>query len=212
MAFDPDIDGQPVHTRHIKILASAALLLIGFFAAVVITFHFLNRGYDPSTSFISEYAVGRYGVLMSIGFISLSIGSLLLVAGLYQAIPNDGRSIPGLILLGVWSLCVFIAGIFNTDVQGSEQTAYGQMHDNASLIAFIAIVIGSFLMLRFKRNDDWQPFYQTSLLISIFMALAFADFIISLIIKTSSVGIVQRVFVGIVIIWLMIIAKRLLSL
>ncbi|MEO7802795.1 MAG: DUF998 domain-containing protein, partial [Ginsengibacter sp.] len=99
----------------------------------------------------------------------------------------------------------------NTTVHGAAQTAKGQLHDNAVLLAFVVIVIGSFFMLRFRRDDDWQPFYQTSLFISIFMALALIDFIISLIVGTESVGIVQRVFAGIILIWLIALAKRLLS-
>ncbi len=176
MTTDLDIEGQPLNTKRIKRLASVAILLISIFAVVVTAFHFLSPRYEPFTSFINEYAVGRYGVLMSLGFISLGIGSLFLAIALYYGISNGGRSIPGLICLGIWALCVFTAGIFNTDVQGGEQSVSAQMHDTASLPGFVVIIIGSFLMLRFRRDDNWQSFYQASILISILMALAFTDF------------------------------------
>jgi hypothetical protein len=212
MALDADADVEPMNTRRIKLFSSIALIFFGFFAIVIIAFHFINPAYNPSTSFISEYAVGRYGALMSLAFITLGVGSLLLVAGLYYGLPQSARSTLGLVLISLWAICLVIAGLINTDAQGVAQTAKGQMHDKAVLLAFVVIVVGSFLMLRFKRDDDWQSFYQISLLISIFMALAVIDFIISFVIGTSSVGIVQRVFVGIVLMWLIAVAKRLGSL
>lgn len=211
MSIDYDADVEPISSGRVKLLASMALVFFIFFAFVVIAFHFINPAINPSTGFISEYANGRYGILMQLAFIGLGVGSLMLVAALYYGLPQGARSFIGLVLLSLWAICLIIAGLINTDTQGAAQTAKGQLHDDAVLMAFVVIVISSFLMLRFKRDDDWQPFYQTSLLISIFMALAFIDFIISLIVGTSSVGIVQRVFIGIVLIWLIAVARRLLS-
>ena len=56
---------------------SAALLALAgaaTFAVLLAALHFLKPGLDPSWHFISEYAIGEYGWIMALAFLSLAPG------------------------------------------------------------------------------------------------------------------------------------------
>lgn len=113
------------HTRPAKQaarIASIAIVGISYFLTAVIALHFLRPDYDPVSRFVSEYAVGSYGFLMTSAFFGLSLGSLALVIGLYQGVSRSARSWIGLILLGIWGVAILIAGIFPTALKGAPAT------------------------------------------------------------------------------------------
>jgi len=59
------------HTRPVKQaarIASIAIVGISYFLTTVIALHFLRPDYDPASRFVSEYAVGSYGFLMTSAF------------------------------------------------------------------------------------------------------------------------------------------------
>jgi len=49
-------------------------------AVLIVMLHGLKPEIDPSWRFISEYALGRYGWLMSIAFVTFGVAHLALVA------------------------------------------------------------------------------------------------------------------------------------
>ncbi|HZP81245.1 MAG TPA: DUF998 domain-containing protein [Chthonomonadaceae bacterium] len=61
---------------------AARLTLAGtlFFLAVVLTLHFLRRDYDLTRRFLSEFAVGPYGALMTTAFSVLGLSACALAS------------------------------------------------------------------------------------------------------------------------------------
>jgi len=188
--------------------ALVAMVLISCFAFAVIVLHFLRTDYNPLQRFISEYAVGPYNFVMRLAFFCLSAGSLALVVALYTGILGSARSYAALILILMWGICVFIAGIFPTDLVGSAETSSGSIHDKASLIGFVSIVLASFFLLRFRRDERWRKYYRSSLLLSVIIMLAFLAFMASIIMQSTMIGLVQRLFIMLVLSWLVITARR----
>jgi len=188
--------------------AVIAIFLVSCFALAVIGLHFLRPDYDPLQRFISEYAVGPYGVVMRLAFFCLSAGSVALVISLYISIPRSARSYTALILLLGWSICVFIAGIFPTDLVGSAETPSGNIHDKASLIGFVSIILASFFLLRFRRDERWKKYYRSSLLLSVLIMVTFLAFMASIILDFTFIGLIQRLFIILVLSWLVITARR----
>jgi hypothetical protein len=188
--------------------AVIAMLLVSCFAIAVIGLHFLRPDYNPLQRFISEYAVGSYGIVMRLAFFCLSAGSLALAISLYRSISGSARSYTALILLLGWSICVFIAGIFPTDLAGSAETSSGSIHDKASLIGFVSIVLASFFLLRFRRDEKWKKHYRSSLLLSLIMMITFLTFMASIIMEFRFIGLIQRLFIMAVLLWLVITARR----
>ena len=195
-------------TARSTIPALVTMVLVSCFAFAVIVLHFLRTDYNPLQRFISEYAVGPYSIVMRLAFFCLSAGSLALVIALYTGISGSARSYAALILILMWSICVFIAGIFPTDLIGSAETSSGSIHDKASLIGFVSIMLASFFLLRFRRDERWRKHYRSSLLLSVIIMLAFLAFMVSIIMQFTFIGLVQRLFIMLVLSWLVITARR----
>jgi hypothetical protein len=76
------------------------------------------------------------------------------------------------------------------------------------LIGFVSIVLASFFLLRFRRDERWKKYYRSSLLLSVIIMLAFLGFMASIIMELTLIGLVQRLFIMLVLSWLVITARR----
>src|ERR671911_3020862 len=90
-------------------LAGAAM-----FVLLLAMLHLLKPELDPSWHFISEYAIGRYGWIMVLAFLSLAFSYV----GLFLALRSQLQTIAGrtgLALLLVSALGLIIGAVFTTD-------------------------------------------------------------------------------------------------
>src|SRR5918999_605762 len=104
---------KPVRT----ITPTAALLSIAGAATIVVllaALHFIKPELDPSWHFISEYAIGDYGWIMVLAFLSLALSYISLFVALRSQLHTITGRI-GLALLLVSALGLIIAAIFTTD-------------------------------------------------------------------------------------------------
>src|SRR5215204_13230 len=113
---------------------TAALLAFAGAATLVVllaALHFIEGELDPSWHFISEYAIGDYGWMMVVAFLSLALSYVRL----FVAIRLQLRTIVGhigLALLLVSALGLTIAAIFTTDpitVSEDALTTEGTLHN-----------------------------------------------------------------------------------
>ena len=112
---------------------AALLAFAGAFTFVVLlaALHFIEGELDPSWHFISEYAIGDYGWMMVVAFLSLALSYV----SLFVAIRSQLRTIVGrigLALLLVSALGLTIAAIFTTDpitVSEDALTTEGTLHN-----------------------------------------------------------------------------------
>ena len=70
--------------------ATLATTGVAAFLILVVVLHFLRPDLSPVTRFLSEYARGPYGLLMTIAILSLSLGGLALLVGLAASLPRSG--------------------------------------------------------------------------------------------------------------------------
>src|SRR5215471_15366329 len=87
-----------------------------YYATAVGLLHVLRTDFNPGYRYLSEYAVGPYGLLMTSTFFALSAGSLALAFGLWQSVSSKSRFLPGLFLWLTWTCAVFFAGIYTSDL------------------------------------------------------------------------------------------------
>jgi hypothetical protein len=128
------------------------------FVVLLAALHFIKPELDPSWHFISEYAIGRYGWIMVLAFLSLAIGYVsLFVALLSQLRTIAGRI--GLALLLVSALGLTIAAIFTTDpitLSKDAVTTEGTLHNLGGTLGiampFAAVLIG----WKLARNPVWS--------------------------------------------------------
>jgi uncharacterized protein DUF998 len=101
------------------------------FALLLGTMHVVQPELDPTWRFISEYALGRAGWLMTAAFVALALS---LVSGVV-ALARPVRTWPGrigLALLAVAAVGILLAAVFPTDpitVPVEAQTTAGRLHN-----------------------------------------------------------------------------------
>ena len=175
---------------------TSTIALIGFayFVIAVVTLYFLNPAYDLISSFEGNYDLGSYEFLVASTFFGLGLGSLALVIGLYQGMSRSVGSWIGLLLLGIWSVgiliagifpaneggstvthmtTILIAGIFPVEVEAYPETIFSFIHILAILGALFSLTIAAIVLSwRFKREERWRSTYRFSLTLALAMIAA----------------------------------------
>jgi len=128
------------------------------FAVLLAALHVIKQELDPSWHFISEYAIGDYGWMMVLAFISLALGYV----GLFVAIRSQLRTITGrigLALLLVSALGLAIAAIFTTDpvtVSEDAVTTEGTLHNLGGTLGIAMPFAAALVGWNLARNPAWS--------------------------------------------------------
>ena len=174
--------------------STIALIGFAYFVIAVVTLYFLNPAYDLISSFEGNYELGSYEFLIASTFLSLGLGSLALVIGLFQSMSRSVGSRLGLLLLGIWSVGIFIAGIFPANAGGSTlphlttvliagifpveveaypETAFSFIHLLAILGALFSLTLAAIVLAwRFKREERWHSTFRFSVTFALLMVAA----------------------------------------
>jgi hypothetical protein len=133
--------------------AAAGTLLVA-----VVALHFLEPGFDPSWRMVSEYALGRYGWLLTLGFLAWAASYASLVVAVRPHIRTTGGMI-GLIWLLVNALGATMGAIFPIDPITSSPdagTTSGILHGVGALLGIPTFPIAVTLISRsLLRNPAW---------------------------------------------------------
>jgi Protein of unknown function (DUF998) len=120
--------------------------------------HFIKPELDPSWHFISEYAIGDYGWIMVLAFLSLALGYV----SLFVAIRSQLRTIVGrigLVLLLVSALGLIIAAIFTTDpitLSKDAVTTEGTLHNLGGTLGMAMPFAAALIGWKLARNPVWS--------------------------------------------------------
>jgi hypothetical protein len=138
--------------------ARLSLAAAATFVLLLVALHFIKPGLDPSWHFISEYAIGDYGWIMVLAFLSLAIGYVsLFVALLSQLLTLAGRI--GLALLLVSALGLIIAAIFTTDpitVSEDAVTTEGTLHNLGGTLGIAMPFAAALIGWSLAPNPAWS--------------------------------------------------------
>lgn len=190
-------------------LARIATAGVTAFVGIILLLHALESEFDPTERMVSEYALGDYGYLLNAAALLLALGSAALAMGLRQTL--GPRSLMSTVLLATWSAGAVTAGLFNTDPKGTAVvTTNGEIHTVAVVVAVLALTCAAFLFGReFQRNAGWR----TSATVTRWWALAMLIATIATWLTAESEvgGIVQRVWIAVLIGWLAYVANNLRS-
>ena len=190
------------------------------FAILLAALHFIKPELDPSWHFISEYAIGEYGWIMVLAFLSLALA----YASLLVAIRSQLRTIAGrigLALLLLSALGLTIAAIFTTDpitVSENAVTTEGTLHNLGGTLGlampFAAVLIG----WRLARNPAWSSARRPLLWATGLALVAFVVSFVSLSVMVSRsggefgpdvlVGWPNRIEIVAYSVWLMVVARQ----
>jgi predicted membrane channel-forming protein YqfA (hemolysin III family) len=161
---------------------------------------------------LSDYANGPYGWLMTVGFLGLGLGSLLLVWIVARGHDAGLLSPTTLVLLGVWGVARFLAAFFRDDLPGAVPTVHGRIHNVLGALAFFSVSIAMILASRsFRREPRWSSLSMLSLVLGVLALIATLLFVGG--VDNSSpthpvLGLSERVFYVCAIVWLLLVGIR----
>jgi len=194
----------------------ALLTIVGIVLYVIIDIiaQLLPPHYSPIRQAESDLGVGPYGWVMSINFVVRGLLSFALIAALVKGAPAAVRSRAALIWLGIWAAGALLLSVFATDLSGSKPTLHGLIHLLVALIAFISVTVGEIMLsLRLAADARWQSLRRPALTIAILTAIVcfFTLFGLALPGLDRVGGLIERLFLGLALLWMLLVAIRLRS-
>jgi hypothetical membrane protein len=176
--------------RKIVLMCAAYYMLVG------IALHVLEPEYDPRFQFMSDYAWGTYGWLMTTTFFVLGLAVLTVAIGVRDAHQSSRSARVGFGLLVIGAVFVCLAGIF----RGFP------LHDIASAVAIPSLVLAAVILSSsFRTAAGWQAIYPAAFLISIGMFSA----VVSMFADIGMPGLQQRAFLFLLLLWLCLVVETL---
>ena len=176
--------------------------------------------YSLSQEDISALAAmdAQHAWIMITGFVLLGLGTVALAAGLASTLRYLSAAI-GSVLLMIAGIGLTAAGLARNDcsselpacaarVDAGEVSWHDQVHDNISLILFLALIAAPLVFARaFGRDDRWRPLRTYSIVTGL---LGFALLVLYVIGSAGAwKGLVQRSFISVLLVWIALVGFRL---
>jgi len=180
---------------------------VGGFLLLLGLLHLVEPGFSVVDDYTSDYALGDHGWLMKVAFGSAGVGVAGVALGLRAVLRPGRRVVLAWVLLLVAAAGFVVVAIFDTDPTGAtELTGHGTVHVAAAAVLFLCLLVDCWVLRGvFARDAGWFRFAKAQR----WWALAYtAAFIDSLFLPTPA-GIGQRVFVSVLMAWLLTLAWRL---
>jgi hypothetical membrane protein len=185
-----------ITTRTATVFRRIVLICVAYYAIAGIALHFLEPEYDPRFQFMSDYAWGAYGWLMTTTFFVLALALLTIAVGVRDAHHSSWSARTGFGLLVIGALFVCLAGVF----RGFP------LHDVGGAVAFPSLVMAALsLSWSFRNAAGWQVIHPATFLIAVGMFAA----VVSMIVDVGMPGLQQRALLSLLLLWLSIVAHSL---
>jgi len=183
------------------------------FVLAIIVFGAMRPGYSHVEQFISELGEqgGDTAPLMNyLGFIPTGILVFLAGIGMGGRFPKTILSLVGTVLVAIFGAGVFAAGIYSCDPGCIADTPSreGQLHFIVSMIAFAAMISAVAIWgIQFLRMPGWRGVAAYSFVTAVVATALFVT-MMSVAAIIPQVGVVQRLFLGSLLLWLIVVSAR----
>ncbi len=195
--------------RWVRGCAIAACALFTYAIVALAALHVLRPDLDPASNFVSNYAVGPYGWVMSTFFIAFSLGICSLVAGLGARRRGGALGRVGFAALLVAAAGLIVAAIYPTDLPGGPYTRSGDIHELSFKVNVAGILLGVLcLSAALGADPAWRGHRRTLWALAALVAMALVIQFATLR-KGLPYGIANRFFVVVVFAWMGFVADRL---
>lgn len=193
-----------------KQVAWLALIAIGgivYFVVAIVVLHFLCPEYNPINHAVSNYAAGSYGYLMTSAFYMLASSVLALALSLFLSFALINLSRIAILLLCLASSGMVIMGVFPGDAHALHPpaTITGIIHWTAAGVSFLSIMIAAFLLSSsFKMDERLRVFQRPCLILA--SAMVGALLLYGILALVGWIGIGQRIYLVVCLLWLLVLA------
>lgn len=202
---------EVTNTRRAVFFARLTIVGVALYVIIDIIAQLLPPHYSPISQAESDLGVGPYGWVMSINFVLRGLVAVACVLALRSGLPARARSGLGEALLLLWGIGALILAFNATDLPGQHPTIHGLIHLAAAALAFVVGTLGEVMLsLRLGADPRLRALALVATLVAILAVLALGVLFLSL---TSPLGgLVERVFIGLVLLWQVVVAARVQSL
>ena len=145
-------------------LARMTMISSSTFAVLLLLLHIIQPQLDPTWNFISEYARGNFGWLMSLAFVALAVTCVSGTLLFWKTIPGWAGRV-GSVLLGLSSIGMLLAALFVTDpintpmdqlsTSGTLHSIGGQLNLTSFAVLFLAIGLAKNSLLKDVKKPLW---------------------------------------------------------
>lgn len=200
---------------NVELVTRISLLGLGYLVVITIALHKLRPDYNPLSRYISEYAVGEYGMLAASSFVVFGLTILGIYWCLQLVLTIGVNTSIGLTLMAIWGVSKVIIGFFKVDLKGEQMSLHGTVHSIASGIGVAASVIGAIIL-----SQSIAYVAQIIAVIALVLAvLLYIGFISDLALKYNHkvpeilfsfhkmTGFMERLLLGISVVWLIIVVN-----
>jgi hypothetical protein len=128
--------------------ALTSIVAAAMFLVLVGLLHVIKPELSPSWRFVSEYAIGRHGWVMTVAFFAWAVSCATLAVALHGHAATRRARI-GRLLLFVVSAALVVAGVFDQDpvtAKPADATTHGLLHAIASMIGIPGIPVAALLI------------------------------------------------------------------
>ena len=190
------------------------LTIIGIALYVVLDViaQLLPPHYSPISQAESDLAVGPYGYVMAVNFVVRGALTFAFLFGLIGATRLGKTARVGLALLAIWGAGAFVLAVFPTDV-GTMVTVHGTIHNTTAAVAFTGGAFGALLLsAHFPAEERLRRLGTTARILSVIGVVMYIATLAALVFRRLSqvFGLVERLFIGIVLLWILVVALELL--
>jgi len=172
-----------------------------YFAIALLVLHAIRPDYTIGDHMISDYAVGRWGWIMTSAFSALSLGCFILAIGFIRDGPRSWLAWAGAALLVVASAGLIVTALFPTDLETAPSTRTGDIHAISFLVNVVCVLASTLcLAVGFRGDPRWHSRAGPAL---IFAALLVASFVAQFMTlhRGAPYGITNRLFVVVLLAW-----------
>jgi hypothetical protein len=187
---------------------------------LVLLLHFLKPEQEPAWHMLSEYAIGTFGWVMQLAFLTWSLSSISLAVALWPVL-HKIRERTGVLLLLLSAMAIILAAVFVIDAPTTppdQLSMHGRLHGFASMIGVPVFPIAAVLisrslarMLPARREKIWISVSSHFTWISLIIMVATVVQIFALndgkFGEGSTVGWANRIYWLACCMWLLVIAK-----
>jgi Protein of unknown function (DUF998) len=204
-----------LRSRLVTVSAVSGVIGPIFFATIVIALGYLWTGYDPLTQTISELGATNAPNtgLQASNFAVFGILSMIFAVGLTI---RNGVFRSTSLLVGLYGLESLLVAFLPCDpgCMFRDNTAVQVAHSLDALISFIVLAVSPLFFWRSSRTvPSWTKTSVWSLLVAIGSILLLGVYLAITILSLSPyTGGVQRIFLGLLYLWIILIALRLFNL
>ena len=184
------------------------MVCLGLTVVLTLALHGLNRELSPSHGYLSEYANGSWGWVLTLTLLLFAVGAWALAVGLRET--TGQRMGPGMITAA--GACMALGAFCSTDRYGDAEvvaTLSGRLHGFTTIAAFALIVLAMAVLAQdLGRDERWGRLGRVTLPLALGAVLVAGLLFLA---ASDVAGLRQRAFLVPVFGWLVAVSLRLRS-